>query len=112
MNKAIIVLVATQILYSAGDFMARACMARYGFCAAAFFSIWFAAYFAMRTIAMFGQLWVFASVPLGKSMALFGAVSIVLSNVLGFLFLKEVLTPPTYVGISLAVLAFLVMLFR
>ena len=112
MNKAMIILVATQILYSLGDFLARANMTRYGFCLAAFPTRWFALYFLMRNVAMLGQLWVFSSIPLGKSMALFVAVSIVLSNVLGFLFLKEILHPSAYIGISLAVLAFFVMMFR
>ena len=45
-------------------------------------------------------------------MALFGAVSIVLANVMGFLLLKEVMTPATYVGVTLAVVAFLVLAVR
>jgi len=58
---------------------------------------------------MFGQLHVFTAVELGKTMALFGAVSIVLANILGFLVLKEVLSPGAYIGVSLAVIAFLVL---
>jgi drug/metabolite transporter (DMT)-like permease len=45
-------------------------------------------------------------------MALLGALSIVLSNVLGFLFLREVLSPVAYLGVALAVIAILVMAFR
>jgi multidrug transporter EmrE-like cation transporter len=65
-------------------------------------------YFILRTLAMFGQLYVLANVPIGKSMALFGATSIALVNVLGVLLLGEVLTASAYVGVSLAVLAFVV----
>ncbi|MBN1386476.1 hypothetical protein JW968_05895 [Candidatus Woesearchaeota archaeon] len=42
-------------------------------------------------------------------MALFGAVSIMLANLLGFLVLKEVLNPWAYVGVTLAVVAFIVL---
>jgi multidrug transporter EmrE-like cation transporter len=41
-------------------------------------------------------------------MALFGATSIALVNLLGVLLLGEVLDGPAYLGISLAVLAFVV----
>jgi hypothetical protein len=40
---------------------------------------------------------------------LFGAVSIILSNLLGFLILKEVLPIGVYVGVSFAVVAFLIL---
>jgi hypothetical protein len=112
MNIPLVVLICCQLLYSAGDFMGRVYMVRYGFCAAAFLSWWFAVYFIIKSIAMVGQLYVFTSVPLGKTMALFGAVSILLSNVLGFLLLKEVLSPAAYAGVSLAIIAFIVMIFR
>jgi drug/metabolite transporter (DMT)-like permease len=42
-------------------------------------------------------------------MALFGATSIVLVNILGVLLLDEVLTLRGYAGVTLAILAFLVM---
>lgn len=66
----------------------------------------------MRTVAMFGQLYVLSRVELGKTMALFGALSIVLSAGLGFLFLREVLSIQVYIGIVLAVTAFLVLVTR
>jgi len=74
-----------------------------------FLSGWFLAYFSIRMIAMFGQLYVFTSIELGKTMALFGAISILLANLLGFLVLKEVLSPGAYVGVTLAIIAFLVL---
>jgi len=45
-------------------------------------------------------------------MAMFGAASIVVSNVLGILFLKEVLSPVAYIGVMMAVVAVLIMAFR
>ncbi len=112
MNWSIIVLVGSQLLFSTGDLLARTYMRKYGFTLSTFLSLWFIVYFAIRTIAMFGQLYVFTTVQLGKTMALFGAVSIVLSNVLGLLLLKETLSPVSYAAISLAVAAFLVMAFK
>ena len=108
----VIILVVSQMLYTTGDFMGRVYMARYGFCAAAFLTWWFAAYFILRTIAMVGQLYVFTTMPLGKTMALFGAVSILLSNTLGLLLLKEVLSPAAYIGVTLAIVAFVILAFR
>jgi multidrug transporter EmrE-like cation transporter len=112
MSMAVLILVASQLLYTTGDLMGRVYMARYGFCAAAFLSWWFAVYFILRTIAMFGQLYVFTTMPLGKTMALFGAVSILLSNALGLLLLREVLSPTTYVGVTIAIVAFVILAFR
>ncbi len=112
MNWPLIILVGSQILFSNGDLLARTFMRKYGFSVATFLSLWFAVYFTIRTTAMFGQLYVFTSVQLGKTMALFGAVSIVLSNVLGLLVLKEALSPASYAAVSLAVIAFVVLAFR
>lgn len=101
------IIIGTQLLFTCGDLLARANMHRHGFTLAAFLSGWFAVYFLLRTVAMFGQLYIFSCVELGKTMAVFGAVSIVLSNVLGLLLLKEVLSAGAYAGVTLAVLAFL-----
>lgn len=103
--------VMTQITFTAGDFMARANMKEFGFCRAAFFTWWFLIYFILRQIGMMGQLYVFSSVELGKSMALFGATSIVLSNLLGILLLSELLSVGVYIGITLAIFAFLALAF-
>jgi len=112
MNLSVLILVGSQLLFSTGDLMARTYMRKYGFTLAAFASLWFAVYFTIRTVAMFGQLYVFTSVQLGKTMALFGAVSIILSNILGLLVLKEILSPGAYVAVSMAVIAFIVLAFK
>jgi len=103
--------VLTQITFTAGDFLARANMKHFGFCKAAFFTWWFLIYFILRQIGMMGQLYVFSSVELGKTMALFGAISIVLSNLLGIFLLSELLSVGVYIGITLAILAFLALAF-
>jgi len=84
-------------------------MTKQGFKLSTFLTGWFLIYFVIRTIAMFGQLYIFTTVELGKTMALFGAISIILSNLLGLLILKEVLPVGVYVGVSVAVVAFLIL---
>ena len=109
MNFSILIIIISQLLFTRSDLLARANMTKYGFKFSTFFSIWFIFYFLIRNIAMFGQLYVFTSTELGKTMALFGAISIVLSNLLGFLILKEVLPIGVYVGVSFAIAAFLIL---
>ena len=112
MNTTLLILVGTQLVYSISDLMGRYYMTKHGFHAASFWMPWFFWYQLIRQIAMFGQLYIFAVIPLGKTMAMLGATSIVISNVLGFLFLKEVLSPIAYVGVMMAVIAILIMAFR
>ncbi len=109
MNWPIIIIIATQILFTTSDLLARFYMPKQGFTLLSFLSVWFLFYFLIRIVAMFGQLYIFTVVELGKTMALFGAASIILANLLGFLVLKEVLSPFAYIGISLAVIAFVVL---
>ena len=110
--KAVYILVGTQCLFTLSDVMGRTYMARYGFKAASFLSLWYLIYMLVRQVATFGQLYVFASIQLGKTMALFGAVSIVLSNIVGLLYLGEKLPFQSYLGVLMAILAFLIMAFR
>ncbi len=104
----IIVLLASQSFFTISDLIARMRLRNRRFVKSALVQPWFIGFEALRITGTFLQLYVFAYVELGKSMALFGASSIVLSNALGLLFLKEVLSARAYFGIVLAVLAFLV----
>jgi uncharacterized membrane protein len=103
----IFIIVISQTLFTAGDLLARANLRTSGFELRAFISWWFLLYTVLRTMATFAQLYVFANVQLGRSMAFFGAASIVLSNLLSFLLLGETLSMGAYIGVSLAVAAFL-----
>lgn len=107
----LVILVGTQLIFSVSDLMGRHYMKQHGFTAEAFLSGWFLVYFVIRQVATIGQLYVFTAVDLGRTMALFGAASIIISNVLGLLVLKEVLSPGAYVGVSLVVIAFLMLAF-
>ena len=81
------------------------------FVVSTFISWWFLTYFIIRQVAMFGQLYVFSALQVGKTMALFGATSIMIVNVLGILLLGELLSWQAYVGVAIAVLAFVVLAF-
>ena len=108
----LLILIGCQLVFTTSDFMGRYYMKKYGFDLSMLTSWWFWIFQFIRQVGMFGQLYVFAHLPLGKTMALLGALSIVLSNALGFLFLREVLSPVAYLGVALAVTAILVMAFR
>lgn len=111
MNWPIIIVIGTQLLFTTSDLLARGNMSKQGFVLSTFISSWFFVYFILRLIAMFGQLYVFTAINLGRTMGLFGATSLVLSNLLGLLVLKEILTPGQYVGIVLAITSFLILSF-
>ena|SRR6266487_3871356 len=111
MSLPLIAVIASQLLFTAGDLLARQHL-RGDFTVANFLTGWFAAYLLLRTAGTFGQLYVLSAVQLGKTMALFAAASVVIANVLGWLVLQEVLPPITYVGIGLAVLAVVIMGWR
>lgn len=111
MNPVIIV-IATQLLFTSSDVIGRHLMTTAGFTPQAIFSWWFVVYFLIRNIAMFGQLYVFSKIELGHTMALFGAVSIIFANGLGYLFFREVLSLHAYIGVTLAIMAFLILTFR
>lgn len=107
----IFIIVFSQALFTTGDLLARSNLRSHGFELRTFCSWWFLLYTLVRTVATFAQLYVFANVQLGRSMALFGAASIVLSNLLAFFLLGESLSLGTYLGVALAVTAFLCLAF-
>jgi multidrug transporter EmrE-like cation transporter len=112
MIVVLFVLIGTQALFTTSDFLARTYMGKFGYHVSTVFHPWFLAYFLIRQFAMFGQLYIFSQSPLGKTAALFGATSLVMSNLLGFLFLREILSPLAYLGVGLAIAAVLALTFR
>lgn len=91
--------------------MGRHYMSTQGFHLGTFLAPWFILYLAIRIIASIGQLYIFANLELGKTITLFAVTGLLLANLLGFLVLKEVLSPVTYIGVVLAILAFVVIAF-
>jgi hypothetical protein len=105
MDRVLLVIIGSQLLFSASDFMARYYMRGQAFAAATFLTGWFAIYFVIRTIAMFGMLYAFTTVPLGRTMGLLSMTGLVVANVLGLLLLREVLSPIAYAGLALGLVA-------
>ncbi len=101
------IIIGSQLLFSISDVIGARAMKVQGFTPAAFFTWWFLTYTVIRQIAVFGQLYIYSAMKLGPTVALFGAGSIIIGNVMGFLLFKETLTLPVYVGVSLAICAFL-----
>ncbi len=109
LKSPVLIIVGTQLLFTTGDLIARHNMRSSTFTLATFLSWWFLVYFAVRQVAMFGQLYVLSLVQVGKTMALFSATSLVLVNVLGVLLLGEVLSLKAYAAVALVILAFVVL---
>lgn len=86
-------------------------MKQSGFHISTFTSLWFVGYVTLRTLATFGQLYIFSNLEVGRTMALFSACSLVLVNIAGVFFLGEVLPIKAYIGIMLAITAILVLSF-
>lgn len=105
----ILIVVIVQLMFSTSDVIGRHMMTTTGFTAQSWLSGWFLLYFLIRNVAMFGQLYVFSKIELGHTMALFGAFSIIVANGLGFLFFREVLSTQAYIGVVLAILAFVIL---
>ena len=101
------IIIGSQILFSISDVMGRTYMKSQGFTLASFFTWWFLIYTFIRQIAVFGQLYIYSTMELGRTVALFGAGSIIIGNVIGLLYLKETMSLPVYIGVSLAICAFL-----
>lgn len=91
--------------------MGRYYMKQLGFHAETFLSLWFAGYIMLRTVAIFGQLYVFTHIEVGKTVGLFGASSLILINLAGFFFLGEVLPLRAYIAIMLAITAIVILAF-
>jgi multidrug transporter EmrE-like cation transporter len=109
LKSPVFIIVATQLLFTTGDLIARANMRHSPFVLSTFLSGWFLFYFLIRQVAMFGQLYVFSALQIGKTMALFSATSIVLVNVLGIFLLGEVLSVRAYLAVGMVVLAFIIL---
>jgi len=95
------------MLFTASDLIGRHFMSQHGFNLSNFTSLWFLIYLLIRIPATFGQLYIFTQLNIGKTMSLFGAVSIILSTGLAFLLFKETITTAQYIGITFAILAIL-----
>ena len=112
MRTTVIVIVLSQLIFSSGDLLARHYLGKHGFHLNSFAAPWFLIYILTKVVAIAGQLYILSNVKIGPTMALFGATSITVSSVLGLLLLHETLTTTGYIGITLAVAAFVILALR
>ena len=109
MSHPVVVLIITQLLFTGSDLLARSQLSGRSLTTVMLFTPWFLLFTILRVVATGGQLFVFTQLELSRTMALFGAVSIILSSILGWLVLKEILPPVGYVGVTLAIIAFFIL---
>ena len=108
----IIIALLTQALFTTSDVLGRKYMNQYGFNFRGFFHPWFLTYIMVRVIASFGQLYIFSQVPLGKTMIIFGMMGLILANVIGVLYLNEVMNLKLYISLTLAIAAIIILLLK
>src|SRR5207237_1117847 len=107
----LILLVGAQLTFNVSDLMGRYFMSRNSFSLSTFLSLWFAIYMLIRTVATMVELYVFKTFELGKLVTIVSVGSIIFANILGVLVLKEVLPTIAYLGIALAMIAFMLVAF-
>ncbi len=108
----VVVILITQLIFSATDLLARAHLKGQPFSLQSFTQLWFIWYIIVRAGSTFAQFYVFSKVDLGKTVTLFSIAGIIFANLLGVLVLKEVLSFKDYVGLFLAITAFLILSIR
>jgi drug/metabolite transporter (DMT)-like permease len=108
----ILILIFSQLLFTASDLTARYFLRDEGFTPDSLLKPWLLAYFVVRFLATIGQLYIFSLHSVGKTSALFGATAVILSNVLGFLILKETLSLREAFGITLAIISIFLLNFK
>lgn len=105
----IVVVLITQLVFSATDLLARSHLRSANFGVSSIAQPWFIWYAAIRVISTFAQFYVFTKVDLGKTVTLFSIAGIIFANILGVLFLKEVLSVKDYLGVVLAIIALIIL---
>lgn len=107
--SAIIVILITQLIFSVTDLLARSHLRSTNLSVASFLAPWFITYAVVRVLSTGAQFYVFTKVDLGKTVTLFSVAGIIFANILGVLFLKEVLSAKDYLGVVLAIIALVIL---
>lgn len=102
-RNPVVLAVLSQMIFSIADFLARANLRGKTLGLPVFMSWWAPTWVVCHMLALCIQLYLFTTVPLGRAIGLMALVSLLLSNLAGFLFLSEVLTPIQYAGLILGV---------
>lgn len=102
----IFAILASQCIFLASDILGRHFMQKSGFHFSSFISLWFAIYVLIRMVATILELYVLTYTGIGKAFTLIAVTALVFTNIAGYLLFGEVYSFGVYVGISLAILAF------
>lgn len=105
----LVVIIITQLIFSLTDLLARANLKSATLSVASVLAPWFILYACVRVASTFAQFYVFTKVDLGKTVTLFSVVGIIFANVLGVLFLKEILSVKDYIGVTLAIMSLIIL---
>ena len=111
MKLGVVALVlVTQALFTAGDVLARSKLrAEPGSFVPQLLAPWIIGNFVIRQIATLGQLYILATVELGRTASFYAVASLLIASGIGVFVLDEALSPTGYLGVALAVLAFVVL---
>lgn len=101
----VIVAIMGQLVFSIADILGRANLRGKPFALETMEGKWLVPWLACHFFGMAVQVYLFTTVPLGRAIGLMALVSLVLSNLFGYMLLKEVLTPVQYLGLGFGVMA-------
>lgn len=107
--SAIVVILITQLIFSLTDLLARSHLRNSSLGLSSFLQPWFLTYAVVRVTSTIAQFYVFTKIDLGKTVTLFAVAGIIFANILGVLFLKEVLSVKDYIGVILAIIALVIL---
>ena len=106
MNLNVLIIIGSQILFALGSLLARHFTKGDPIVSVrSIMTVWFVVYLIIRLVATLMELFVLSRVDLGQTVALAGVCGLVTANLLGVLFLGEVLSVQAYIGIAFAIVA-------
>jgi len=108
-NTNILIILGSQTLFAISSLIARSATKDQTFTARYVLTSWFITFILIRLVATLLELYVLTRVNLGQTVALAGVCGLITANLIGVVFLKEVLTPLNYLGIGFAIIAILLL---
>lgn len=109
----VLIIFGSQIVFALGSLLARSFTKGHPIVSVRnIMTIWFIEYLAIRFIATLMELFVLSRVDLGQTVALAGVAGLITANVMGVLFLGEVLSLQAYIGIGFAIVAILLLSYK
>lgn len=109
----VLIIFGSQILFALGSLLARHATRDNPITSVqSIMAIWFIVYLGIRFVATMLELFVLSRVDLGQTVALAGVCGLITANVMGVLFLGEVLSWQAYLGIAFAIAAILLLSYK